>query len=285
MLVTADPGAGRRRVSAGRYAWPPEAAGVHTCAPTGAAPSITANITPALIGAAQHHPAVRIPARKPTVHPLLRPLLPVALLAACSSAPASFDAAVPDRPLAFDVPSTRDVPRVDRGPTPEVVDLTDVPPRTDGGLRDGPCAEALTEGLRFGTEGGRTPYNTTYTLSAPRRFLLERTFSDAADDVDVDALAGALASADVAAAFAAAGASDAGTLLYGVDERPVDGALFFLERGGRFVYVGAPCRTGSGAQCATAPVGVQRLVDVLNALRDQESRRPVCAAALGDGGV
>ncbi|MDB4928407.1 MAG: hypothetical protein JWM10_891, partial [Myxococcaceae bacterium] len=280
-------------------AWPPGAAGEHTCPAAGAAATITAKITPALIGAAQHHPTPRIPVRKRAVHSLIRPLLPVALLAACGSEPASFDAAVPDRPLAFDVPNTRDVPRVDRGPTPEVVDLTDVPALTDGGMRDGPCAEALPDGLRFGTEGGRVPYNTTYTLGAPRRFLLERTYSDAsparcettipacgaADDVTVDTLAAALASSDVAAAFAAAGAGDAGTLLYGVDERPLDGALFFLERGGRFVYVGAPCRTGSGAQCLTAPVGVQRLVDVLSALRDQESRRPVCAAALGDGGA
>jgi hypothetical protein len=228
-----------------------------------------------------------------------RSLLPIAaLLVACGSEPASFDAAAPDVQVGFDVP-TRDIPRVDRGPTPEVVDLTDVPPLTDAGMRDAPCAEALTDSLRFGTEGGKVSYNTTYSLGAPRRFLLERTFPDATparcettipgcgatDDVTVDTLATALGSADVLAAFQAAAASDAGTVLYGVDERPVDGPLFFLERGGRFVYVGAPCRTGSGGQCVTAPVGVQRLVDVLNALRDQESRRPVCAAVLGDGGA
>ena len=225
------------------------------------------------------------------------PLLSV-LVAACSSEPASFDASVPDRPLGFDVPN-RDIPQVDRGPTPEVVDLTDVPALMDAGMRDGPCAESLSGTLRFGPEGGFVPYQTTYSISSPRRFLLERTSSGstpvrcettipacgATDDVTVDTLVTALGHADVGAAFQAAAASDAGTVLYGVDTRPVDGQLFFIERDGRFVYVGAPCRTGSGASCVNAPAGVQRLVDVLNALQEQESRRPVCAAALGDAGA
>jgi hypothetical protein len=220
------------------------------------------------------------------------------LLAACSSQPASFDAAAPDVQVGFDVPN-RDVPRVDRGPTPEVIDLTDVPPLTDAGMRDGPCAETLPGSLRYGSEGGFRAYNTTYSLSMPRRFLLERTTSGmtparcettvpacgAADDVTVDTVTAALGNADVGAAFQAAAASDAGTMLYGVDERPFDGSLFFLERDGRFVYVGAPCRTGMGGACTPAPVGLQRLVDVLTALADQESRRPVCAAVLGDGGA
>ncbi len=218
---------------------------------------------------------------------------------ACSSEPASFDAATAtDVQIGFDVPN-RDIPRVDRGPIPEIVDLTDVPPLNDAGMRDGPCAEALTDTLRFGSEGGFRGENTTFTVSPPRRFLLERTSPrttpqrcettlpacGAADDVTVDTLAGTLASADVTAAFQAAAASDAGTVLYGVDDRPSDGALFFLERDGRFVYVGSPCRTGSGGACVTAPVGVQRLVDVLNALSAQESRRAVCVAALGDAGA
>lgn len=230
------------------------------------------------------------------------PKTPVLLLAlfasACGSEPAAFDASTPDTPLGFDVP-VRDIPRVDRGPTPEVVDLTDVPPLSDAGMRDAPCAEALPGDLRFGTEGGRRAYHTTYSIAAPRRFLLERgnpggaparcettiPACGAADGVTVDTLAAALGSADVTAALQAAAASDAGTVLYGVDERPTDGALFFMERGGRFVYVGAPCRTAPTSGCVNAPLGVQRLVDVLNALGEQESRRPACAAALGDAGA
>lgn len=227
-------------------------------------------------------------------------LLPalVVVVSACGSDPAQFDDMRSDVPPTFDIPN-RDIPRVDRGPTPEVVDLTDVPPLMDAGPRDGPCAETVPGGdLRFGREGGLRADVTTYSVSAPRRFLLERMAGGAttrcettipacgaADDVTVDTLATALSSPDVAAAFQAATASDAGTVFYGVDSRPVDGEVFFVTRNGRFVYVGEPCRTGPGTGCVTAPVGVQRLVDVLNALREQESRRPACRAALGDAGA
>lgn len=223
-----------------------------------------------------------------------------ALASACEEQPASFTDMRSDVPPSFDVRTNRDIPQVDRGPTPEVIDLTDVPPLLDAGFRDGPCAESVPGGeLRFGREGGRRADVTTYSVSSPRRFLLERMRGGgttsrcettipacgATDDVTVDTLATALNSPDVATAFQAATASDAGTVFYGVDSRPVDGEVFFVTRNGRFVYVGEPCRTGSGGACVTAPVGVQRLVDVLNALREQESRRPACAAALGDGGA
>lgn len=222
-----------------------------------------------------------------------------ALASACEEQPAGFTDMRSDVPPSFDVRTNRDIPQVDRGPTPEVVDLTDVAP-LDAGFRDGPCAETVPGGeLRFGREGGLRADVTTYSVSSPRRFLLERMVAGGAtarcettipacgatDDVTVDTLAAALNHADVATAFAAATASDAGTVFYGVDSRPIDGDVFFVTRNGRFVYVGEPCRTGSGSGCVTAPVGVQRLVDVLNALREQESRRPVCVSALGDGGA
>jgi hypothetical protein len=227
----------------------------------------------------------------------LVPLL-VVLCSACEDAPSSFTDMRSDVPPGFDIPN-RDIPQVDRGMAPEVVDLTDVPPLLDAGFRDGPCAESVPGGdLRFGREGGLRFDVTTYSVSSPRRFLLERSMAGgptarcettipacgATDDVTVDVLATALNSPDVAAAFQAATASDAGTVFYGVDSRPIDGEVFFVTRNGRFVYVGDPCRTGSGSGCVTAPVGVQRLVDVLNALQEQESRRPVCRAALVPSG-
>ncbi len=228
----------------------------------------------------------------------LLPLL-VAVVSACEDAPTSFTDNRSDVPPGFDVPN-RDIPQVDRGMAPEVVDLTDVAPLLDAGFRDGPCAEAVPGGdLRFGREGGLRADVTTYSVSSPRRFLLEQMRAGGAtarcettipacgatDDVTVDTLATALNNADVTAAFQAATASDAGAVFYGVDSRPIDGEVFFVTRNGRFVYVGNPCRTGPAEGCVNAPVGVQRLVDVLNALQEQESQRPVCRAALGDGGA
>lgn len=100
----------------------------------------------------------------------------------------------------------------------------------------------------------------------------------------VDTLVAALGHPDVGAAFQGAAAGDSGTVLYGVDARPVDGALFFIERDGASSTWAPPAAPAPG-ECVNAPIGVQRLVDVLNALQEQESRRPVCAAALGDAGA
>ena len=224
-------------------------------------------------------------------------LLPLAVLvAACSSGTSTFSNDNSDVPPSFDVP-TRDIPRVDRGSTPEVVDLTDVTLPMDAGFGDGPCAARVTDTLSFGSDGGRVFYRTVYTVAPPRRFLLQRTYGGGSSvgcettipacgetgDVTVERLGVLLADTDVAAAFGQASV-DAGPVLYGVDTRPFDGAVFFIERNGRRIEVGAPCRTGTGA-CTDAPVGVQHLVDVLTALRDQESLRPVCVAALGDAGA
>ena len=228
---------------------------------------------------------------------MTRRLLGAALLAcACSGGSTTFTTPDNDVPPTFDVP-TRDIPRVDRGMTPEVVDLTDVPLLMDAGLSDGPCAARLTDTVTFGPTGGLVAFTMAYTVAPPRRVLLERTGRGGGTqrcettipacgepgDVTTERLATALADADVAAAFAQA-SLDAGAVLYGRDDRPVDGSVFSIARNGREVLVGSPCRTGTGT-CTDAPAGVQRLVDVLTALVDQESRRPACVAALGDAGA
>ena len=67
-------------------------------------------------------------------------------------------------------------------------------------------------------------------------------------------------------------------VLYGYDPRPADGTVFEINADGARLLVGAPCRAGMTTGCLNAPVGVQRLVDVLTALRDQELLRPACMA-------
>lgn len=229
----------------------------------------------------------------------LRRALTVGLisLSACSSAEpidpfamGRADAGFTDVPR-FDV-HRAEVFVTDRGPTPELVDLTDVSLFRDVSS-DATCDATLDGTLVFTSLGGRAASRDTVTLGAPRRFLFERTFTDASPlrcettlvgcasmGVDARTVSAALSDPEVQAAFTRA------PVLYGVDSRPSDGTVLSLRRGSAEVLVGDPCRTGGGADCVSAPPGVQRLVDVLNALKDQETLREPCRTALGlDGGA
>lgn len=214
-------------------------------------------------------------------------LLAATLLAACGdSTPSPFteaDAGGPDSGL----PTTDAAPdaRPDRA-TPDVVDLTDVPAK-DAPAADVACAPTLAGTVHFGMVGGLVAVTDRYELTPPLGFRAVRVSSgvttmcdtsvpgcNAADMVDVGEVNAALAARDVQAAF---GTARGGTMLvYGVDSRPVDGQVFSVSLDGAEVIVGNPCRTG-GMGCLEIPVGLQRLVDVLTALRDQELLRPACA--------
>ncbi|MFO0630206.1 MAG: hypothetical protein U0325_31910 [Polyangiales bacterium] len=195
----------------------------------------------------------------------------------------------------FDVP-TRDVFRVDREATPEVVDLTDAQLFEDAPARDAPCVSALPVSYTFTTDGGKAVRRDTVTLAPQRRFLFERRWlststsqrcettiaaCDSADTVDIGEVTDALAHPDVAGPLAMRGDH-----LYGNDPRPVDGVVLVIETNGARVLVGEPCRLAADASaCTPIPTGIQRAVDVLNQLRDQEIRRAPCEAALAvDGG-
>ncbi|MEZ4409670.1 MAG: hypothetical protein R3A52_24840 [Polyangiales bacterium] len=218
-------------------------------------------------------------------------------LAACGSStpPDPFaagrtDAGFTDAP-SFDV-NRPETFIADRGPTPEVVDLTDVSLNRDV-PSDVACASSLDGMVVLTTDGGLVASRDTVTLGAPRRFLFERTVAGGAalrcettipacggGGVDVGVVAAALADPEVQAAFAM------GNVFYGVDSRPVDGEVLLLRRGAAQVYVGEPCRVGGGPECVGAPPGVQRLVDALNALKEQETLREPCRSTLGlDGGA
>lgn len=218
-------------------------------------------------------------------------------LCACGSstppdpfAPGRTDAGFTDAPR-FDV-NRPETFVADRGPTPEVVDLTDVSVARDV-PSDAACAASVEGMVVFTTDGGLVASRDTVTVGAPRRFLFERSVAGGmalrcettipacgAGGVDVGVIAAALADPEVQAAFAM------GEVFYGVDSRPVDGQALVLRRGAAQVFVGEPCRVGGGPECVGAPVGVQRLVDALNALKEQETLREPCRSALGlDGGA
>ncbi len=232
---------------------------------------------------------------------MLRPTLfaLLALCAACSdpSPPFAMDSGVDAGPPTFDAPST-DRPLLDRGPPPETLDLTDVRVSDDQATQDVPCPGALPEEVRYGSLGGNAPARDELSLRPPSTLVILRTFVDASpvrcetslppcatpNEIDLGEVAAALGDPDVSAAFEAA-RTMGGSVLYGYDSRPVDGTVFSVVRGGATVLVGDTCRVGMGAACVPVPLGVQRLVDVLNGLREQEALRPACAALRRDAGI
>lgn len=200
------------------------------------------------------------------------------------------DAGAMDGALRFDVIGF-DVVRSDRVTTrPEVLDFTDVDPLPgplDADRMDRPCVSELPGDYRFFAEGPGAPGDDRVTLSLPRRFRFERRLPGmttpavcetsipacgAADAVDVDEVASALTDREVTAALAA------GESLFGCDARTAGGAVLVVERGSARLILGDPCRVCAPAACTPPPVGVQRLTDVLVALRDQELLRPGCVA-------
>jgi len=219
--------------------------------------------------------------------------------AACSDPPPpfAFDSGTDAGPPTFDTPST-DRPFVDRGPPPEVLDLTDVRLVDDRSTADVLCPAALGAEVRYGLLGGNTPMRDEVSLRLPSTFVLLRTFSGTSpvrcetpippcatpNEVDLAEVSAALDDADVTAAFEAARAMN-NTVLYGSDQRAVDGVVLSIVRGGATVLVGDTCRVGMGSDCVAVPLGVQRLVDVLNGLREQEALRPACAALRRDAGI
>ncbi len=183
---------------------------------------------------------------------------------------------------------------VDR-PAPDVLDLTDVPLVDDVAPSDVPCTPMLSTTVTFGLNGGKVAFTDRFTLTPPLSFRAERHGGgpsgtvtamcsttlpgcNTADMVDVGELNAALGARDVQTALGFARGMPMMEVLYGYDPRPVDGTVFEINADGARLFVGAPCRAGMMTNCLAVPVGVQRLVDVLTALRDQEVQRSACMA-------
>lgn len=219
----------------------------------------------------------------------------LALCAGCGSDPSPFvpeDVTRTDAGLPAYDGALSDRPTPDRPPV-DVLDLTDVPPLEDAPASDVPCTPMLGGTVTFGLDGGKVAFVERFTLAPAAAFRAERRSGgsvgmlvsmcetalpgcNTADMVDVGELNAALGARDVQIAFGAARGMPGMQMIYGYDPRPVDGTVFAIEADGVRLFVGAPCRAGMMEGCLATPVGVQRLVDVLTALRDQELQRPAC---------
>ena len=228
----------------------------------------------------------------------MRPIFVVgalALCAGCGSDPSPFvpedvtrtDAGLPAYDGALSDRATPDRPPVD------VLDLTDVAPLEDAPASDVVCAPMLGTTVTFGLDGGLVPFVERFILAPAATFRAERRSGGAmgtvaamcettlpgcntADMVDVGELNAAIGARDVQIALGAARGMPGMQIVYGTDPRPMDGTVFAIEADGARLFVGAPCRAGMMTGCLATPVGVQRLVDVLTALRDQELQRAAC---------
>lgn len=225
----------------------------------------------------------------------MRPILlaiALALISGCGSDPSPF---VPEDVTRTDaglppLDSATDRVAVDR-PAPDVLDLTDIT-LVDKPVSDVACTPMLSTTVRFGLDGGKVVYVDRFTLAPPLSFSAERRSGatvmamcsttlpgcNTADAVDVGELNAAVSARDVQSALGFARGMPSMEVVYGTDPRPADGTVFAIEIDGARLLVGSPCRDGMMTGCLAVPVGVQRLVDVLTALRDQELLRDACAS-------
>jgi hypothetical protein len=156
------------------------------------------------------------------------------------------------------------------------------PAGTGGAGGTGSTCGCLAETLTWGPNGGLVAYQDQSSITPCRTYTHERHHRiDDRPDVSctrdvtdcATSLAGtrldALLQPDVLAEFAR------GPVLYGRDLRPVDGSVFRISWGGKYVEVGAPCGTQVG--CKAVPAGIQSLVDLLRGVDQQELSRPACS--------
>ena len=150
----------------------------------------------------------------------------------------------------------------------------------------------LQAALSFGYDGGLVAYRDGYTLDSTAGMTITRSYvrglrdgsgmstcspplpaCGAAGVVSLSTIVADLAATDVQAAF-----SQATTPLFGVDQRPVDGAVWSITLTGRgTVQVGGPCPTTTANGCVPIPAGVQRLADDLKSLASAMAGASVCA--------
>lgn len=166
---------------------------------------------------------------------------------------------------------------------------TATPPDTGGDdaiLPDGACADCVASAISFGYSGGLVAYVDSSSISPCRTYLHERRTPGSPSTLKasctleveacvtggntVEAVNAALADADVQAALAKA------PILYGVDPRAFDGAVYDITVGGKTIEVGTPCTSGASG-CVPIPAGVQKAVDFFRAFDTAQLATSACA--------
>jgi hypothetical protein len=158
----------------------------------------------------------------------------------------------------------------------------------DGGAQA--CASCVATRLEWGYSGGLVAYTRRQSVDPCNVFTLQQTdyFVDAGNPsctneipcvasgvYGMDSLLNALGHSDVIAAFAAA------PVLFGVDQRPVDGPLFEADLGGSVIQVGSDC--GGSVGCTAIPDGVRALRTLLLDLGTQRMAVEDCPTAFPGG--
>lgn len=153
-----------------------------------------------------------------------------------------------------------------------------------------PCALPTT--VAFGYSGGLVAYQDQYNLSPSTGLTVTRNYVRGLADgatvracmpklpacgapsvVSVSTIVADLAVSDVQAAFALTT-----TPIYGVDQRPMDGAVWSITlASGGTILVGAPCPSPGMSSCRPIPAGVQKLADDLKSLAIAVASQPACA--------
>jgi len=148
---------------------------------------------------------------------------------------------------------------------------------------------SLTSMLAFGSNGGKVSYQDSFTLDTAGQLTVTRIYNNsmgilrtcsptlpacgASGIVSISTIAQDLTDADVQFAFGLTTSH-----VYGVDQRPVDGAVWSITTPASAgnILVGSPCPSPDMNSCQPIPAGIQRLADDLRSLAYTAEALPAC---------
>ena len=169
--------------------------------------------------------------------------------------------------------------------TPDQTMVEDMAQMNDGGAA---CQDmCLSNEITWGKVGGRTPYNTVYSLSPCRSLAvyIETPFANNPDDnrcersLDPCNESDAQLIESLAMYLETEAVRDAlrGSVFFGVDGRVFDGQVLSIRVGDEEMIIGDPC-DGGADNCLMPPIDIQEMADLLwDAGRQMETAEPACA--------